>query len=88
MARSRLATARPLTHSLLDAAGTHATLAELVERRSPDLIVAFCSGMARFAFEPPLAGRPFVLDMVDVDSVKWDQLANISARSSSLDLPP
>jgi sugar transferase (PEP-CTERM/EpsH1 system associated) len=27
--------------------------------------------MARFAVEPPLAGLPFVLDMVDVDSEKW-----------------
>jgi glycosyltransferase involved in cell wall biosynthesis len=30
--------------------------------------------MARFALEPPLAGRPHVLDMVDVDSMKWKRL--------------
>jgi glycosyltransferase involved in cell wall biosynthesis len=30
--------------------------------------------MARFALEPPLAGLPFVLDMVDVDSEKWATL--------------
>jgi glycosyltransferase involved in cell wall biosynthesis len=30
--------------------------------------------MARFALEPPLAGLPFVLDMVDVDSAKWANL--------------
>jgi glycosyltransferase involved in cell wall biosynthesis len=31
--------------------------------------------MARFALEPPLAHIPFVLDMVDVDSAKWRELA-------------
>ena len=31
-----------------------------------------CSGMARFAMEPPLDGSRSSLDMVDVDSVKWD----------------
>ena len=75
---TRLATTRPLTHSLLDAADIHSGLRELVDRHPFDLVVAFCSGMARFALEPPLVDRPFVLDMVDVDSVKWDQLANVS----------
>jgi sugar transferase (PEP-CTERM/EpsH1 system associated) len=75
---ARLATPRPLTHSLLDAGGVHAAIREVIDRRPPDLVVAFCSGMARFALEPPLDGRPFVLDMVDVDSLKWDQLANVS----------
>lgn len=77
-AAARVPTSRPLTHSLLDAAGIHAALRDLIDRRPPDLVVAFCSGMARFMFEPPLEGRPFVLDMVDVDSVKWDQLAKVS----------
>jgi sugar transferase (PEP-CTERM/EpsH1 system associated) len=44
----------------------------------PDLVVAFGSGMARFALEPPLKGIPLVLDMVDVDSEKWAALANTS----------
>jgi polysaccharide biosynthesis protein PslH len=39
-------------------------------------VVAYCSGMARFAVEPPLAHLPFVLDMVDVDSAKWARLAD------------
>jgi sugar transferase (PEP-CTERM/EpsH1 system associated) len=71
----RLGSDRPLTHSLLDAAGAQAALRALVDARQPDLVVGFCSGMARFAMEPPLDDRPFVLDMVDVDSVKWNQLA-------------
>ena len=74
----RLGTDRPLTHSLLDAAGIHAALRTIVADRPPDLVVGFCSGMARFAFEPPLDRTPFVLDMVDVDSAKWDQLAKVA----------
>jgi glycosyltransferase involved in cell wall biosynthesis len=31
--------------------------------------------MVRYALEPPLAGMPFVMDMVDVDSEKWAALA-------------
>src|SRR5204863_8781113 len=31
--------------------------------------------MARWAFSPALAGRPLVLDMVDVDSAKWARLS-------------
>ncbi len=30
--------------------------------------------MARFALEPPLAGLPLVIDMVDADSAKWADL--------------
>ncbi len=67
---------RPLTHLLLDAPGLRGTLASLVASSRPDLVLAYCSGMARFALEPPLAGFPFVLDMVDVDSAKWTELAS------------
>ena len=35
---------------------------------------AFCSGMARFALAPPLSSIPLVLDLVDVDSRKWQDL--------------
>jgi sugar transferase (PEP-CTERM/EpsH1 system associated) len=35
--------------------------------------------MARFALEPPLRELPLVLDMVDVDSVKWRTLARTAA---------
>jgi len=67
----RLPTSRPLTHSLLDSGEVRAGLDRMFKDRCPDLVVAFCSGMARFAVEPPLNRCPFVLDMVDVDSVKW-----------------
>jgi sugar transferase (PEP-CTERM/EpsH1 system associated) len=65
----------PLTHRLLDAPSVSSALIKMVRTRPPDVVVAFCSGMARFALEPPLRDRPFVLDLVDVDSAKWRQLA-------------
>ena len=75
----RLATVRPLTHSLLDAAEARSQIAALAASRPPDVVVAYCSSMARFAMEPPLDRLPFVLDMVDVDSEKWRALAERSA---------
>ena len=70
-----LAGGRPLTHALLDSPDVRPTLGSLVHTHHPNLVLAFCSGMARFALEPPLVGIPFVLDMVDVDSGKWRELA-------------
>jgi sugar transferase (PEP-CTERM/EpsH1 system associated) len=72
----RLPTARPLTHTLLDAPEARTALARLVADDQPDLVLAYCSGMARFALEPPLDSFPFVLDMVDVDSGKWADLGD------------
>ena len=71
---------RALTHLLLDAPGLRPALDALVASQRPDLVLAYCSGMARFALEPPLAGLPFVLDMVDVDSAKWNALADRSSH--------
>lgn len=70
-----LATGRPLTHALLDGPALPDALQEAVAEDRPDLVVAYCSGMARLALERPLAGIPFVHDMVDVDSAKWAALA-------------
>jgi sugar transferase (PEP-CTERM/EpsH1 system associated) len=64
----------PLTHAMLDAHDVNQKLCGLVRQRPPDVVVAYCSGMARLALEPPLNGLPFVLDMVDVDSAKWQRL--------------
>ncbi|MEO7192301.1 MAG: TIGR03087 family PEP-CTERM/XrtA system glycosyltransferase [Vicinamibacterales bacterium] len=75
----RLPTSAPLTHSLLDAPGTREALARLVRTSPPDVVLAYCSGMARFALEPPLSTYPFVLDMVDVDSAKWADLSRQTA---------
>jgi sugar transferase (PEP-CTERM/EpsH1 system associated) len=73
-----LPTSRPLTHVMLDAPALLPTLANAVSRRQPDVVLAYCSGMARLAMAPPLAGVPFVLDMVDVDSAKWLALSHVS----------
>lgn len=74
-----LAGPEPLTHVLLDAPAIDAVLRDVVATRRPDVVVAFCSGMAKFALRPPLSGIPFVLDMVDVDSQKWQRLSEVSA---------
>lgn len=66
---------RPLTHALLDAPGMQDALERIVGDRRPDVVFAYCSGMARFAMQPPLSGIPMVLDFVDVDSRKWRDLS-------------
>ena len=70
-----LVTGQSLTHALLDAPTLKAQIESVVRRRRPDIVLAYCSGMARLALEPPLDTCPFVLDMVDVDSEKWAALA-------------
>ena len=76
MARALLALPghTPLTHVLLDSPALSASVARMVREARPDVVLAYCSGMARLAFEPPLRDLPFVLDMVDVDSEKWQML--------------
>jgi sugar transferase (PEP-CTERM/EpsH1 system associated) len=70
-----LAGSRPLTHALLSSPEFGAAIRAAVAEAPPDVILAFCTGIAYAAFEPPLAGIPCVLDMVDVDSEKWAELA-------------
>lgn len=80
----RIGTSEPVTHLLLDAPDVQLSLANLVMGDRPDVVLAYCSGMARFAMAPPLSELPFVLDMVDVDSEKWRLLAGAASwpRSS------
>jgi len=70
-----LASDRPLTHTLLDAPGIDSALNEVVNNRRPDVVFAFGSGMGRLALAPPLSGLPLILDLVDVDSRKWQDLS-------------
>jgi polysaccharide biosynthesis protein PslH len=74
----RLAGRRPLTHLLLDAPGLTPVLRRIVGERPPDVVLAYCSGMARFALEAPLSAFPLVVDLVDVDSEKWAALSQSS----------
>jgi sugar transferase (PEP-CTERM/EpsH1 system associated) len=79
-ARAALALAghTPLTHALLDAPGMSEVLERICERQRPDVVFAYCSGMARFALQRPLDTVPLVLDFVDVDSQKWRDMAAAS----------
>jgi sugar transferase (PEP-CTERM/EpsH1 system associated) len=71
----KLATATPLTHLLLDSPAMRPALERALAGWRPDAVLAYCSGVAPMTLEPPLAGIPFVLDMVDVDSAKWNAFA-------------
>jgi sugar transferase (PEP-CTERM/EpsH1 system associated) len=76
---AHLAGRRPLTHVLLDAPGLSRSIGAIVRQRPPDVVLAYCSGMARFALEAPLSGIPLVVDLVDVDSQKWLSLSSSSS---------
>jgi sugar transferase (PEP-CTERM/EpsH1 system associated) len=74
---------QPLTHALLHSPHTAAAFRKYVIATPPDVVVAYCTGMARYALEPPLDRFPFVLDMVDVDSEKWAELGRTTAAPRS-----
>lgn len=74
-AAAALAGRRPLTHVLLNAPGVMPAIRKIVDERPPDLVLAYCSSMAQFAMQSPLSSIPMVLDMVDLDSEKWSDLA-------------
>jgi sugar transferase (PEP-CTERM/EpsH1 system associated) len=71
----KLATDTPLTHLLLDSPAMRPALERVLADWRPDAVLAYCSGVAPLSLEAPLAGIPFVLDMVDVDSAKWKAFA-------------
>lgn len=79
----KLASATPVTHCLLDSPGMAGALDEIVRRRPPDVVLAYCSGMARFALAPPLARIPLVLDFIDIDSRKWQDLGETASPPMS-----
>ncbi len=80
LVRSALAlpTQRPTSHTMLDAPDLRATIAAAVAEATPDVVFAYCTGIAHCVLDPPLAGLPLVLDMVDVDSAKWADLAAVT----------
>jgi sugar transferase (PEP-CTERM/EpsH1 system associated) len=73
-----LLSSTPLTHMLLDSPQIRTAIEESLRDGEPDVVLAYCSGMARFALEPPLNRFPFVLDVVDVDSGKWADFAQVA----------
>jgi len=78
-ALAALPTTGTLTHAMLDAPHLKSAIARRIGEHRPDVVLAYCSGMTRFALEPPLDALPFVLDMLDVDSEKWRALSETAA---------
>lgn len=78
-AAARLGGRTPLTHLLLTSPAVSRTVRSLMRATPPDVVVSYGSGMARFAFDTPLAGVPSVVDLIDVDSAKWARLAETAA---------
>lgn len=67
---------RPLTLSFFDSAELRRRVEELAAEESFDVIVAYSSSMAPYV--EPFTGVPAVLDMVDVDSAKWEQYSRFA----------
>jgi len=63
---------------LLDSPAMREAIADSLRDGEPDVVLAYCSGVARFALEAPLDRYPFVLDFVDVDSGKWADFARVA----------
>lgn len=66
---------RPLTLAFFDSAELRQRVEELARSERFDLVVVYSSGMAPYA-EP--FDAPAVLDMVDVDSAKWEQYSHFA----------
>lgn len=67
---------QPLTLSFFDSAELRQRVLELAAHRRFDVIVAYSSSMAPYV--EPFADVPAILDMVDVDSAKWEQYARFA----------
>jgi polysaccharide biosynthesis protein PslH len=65
----------PLTFAMLDAPTLVETTDRVAAATSPDIVIAYCSGMARLLSRPRLAFVPAIVDLVDVDSEKWAALS-------------
>ena len=74
-----LPTDTPLTHALLHAPAMKAAIETATTKWRPDVVLAYCTGVAPLALAPPLDSVPFVLDVVDVDSAKWAAFAEVSS---------
>ena len=74
-----LFTTRPLTHVLLHSPEVQPTLRILLENVPVDVVMAYGTAMARYVFDPPLRTLPCLLDMIDVDSEKWTEMASSGA---------
>ncbi len=71
---------RSLTEGLFHNRGLKRSILKDHERQRFDAILVFCSSMYPYIDHPRFRGVRTVVDLVDVDSMKWEQLA----RESSL----
>lgn len=69
---------RPLTLSFFESAELRRRVEQLAASEKLDMVVAYSSSMAPYV--EPFAGVPAVLDMVDVDSAKWEQYSRFAPR--------
>jgi len=67
---------RPLTLSFFESSELRRRVEELAAGERFDAVVAYSSSMAPYV--EPFAGVPAVLDMVDVDSAKWEQYSRFA----------
>jgi polysaccharide biosynthesis protein PslH len=74
---------RPTTHSLLASAEFDRAVDAVASATRPDVVLAYCTGIAPAAFRASLQNAPVILDMVDVDSQKWASLSVSSAPPRS-----
>lgn len=73
----------PLTHTLLAAPDMAGAVTGATDHWTPDVVLAYCSGVAPVALASPLARVPMVIDLVDVDSAKWATLARSAVPPKS-----
>ena len=66
------------THILLASPAVPPAIDRIARDSPPDVVLAVGSGMARFALRRPLDRSALVVDLVDVDSEKWAEMARVA----------
>lgn len=68
-------TGRSATEGLFRSPKLQATVRQWIRETPFDAVLVFCSSMYQFAQGPPFSQVPVVVDLVDVDSEKWENYA-------------
>ena len=71
-------TGRAITPAIFYEKALAKTITQWQEKHPFDAVLTFCSGMVQYTRLVPSASAKHVLDLVDVDSVKWDSYAMAS----------
>jgi sugar transferase (PEP-CTERM/EpsH1 system associated) len=75
----KLPTSTPLTFVLLNAPNLRRELAAMASSVQADAVFAYCSSMARLLLDPAVVSLPSIIDMIDMDSAKWQELGLTTA---------